>query len=472
MVFSSLVFLCIFLPVTLMLYFVVKNQAYRNGLLIITSLLFYAWGEPIWVTILIFSAMTDYFHALLVEKYRGSWQSKAALASSMILNISLLGFFKYWSFIVQNINLAFGLNLPYSNFHLPIGISFYTFQTISYVIDVYRGEVAAQKSPFKLLLFVSLFPQLVAGPILRYKDIAREIDHRTATLAGFSAGVSRFVTGLGKKVVFANTAGEISEFFLKGNVAGLPVLGAWFGIALFALQIYFDFSGYSDMAIGLGKMFGFNYKENFDYPYISRSATEFWRRWHMTLGSFFKDYVYIPLGGNRKNPVRNLFVVWFLTGLWHGASWNFIVWGLYYGLLIFVERKVLLKVFGAIPRWVSHVYFFVTMLIGWVFFYFTDLRIGLRFLGTMFGLGADKLTNAEFLIHFENNVLFFVLAIIACFPVKKLLQVWVERLTHQKRAAGLVVNGIVRPAFEFTVLLISIILLVGKTYNPFLYFRF
>ncbi len=456
----------------MLLYFLIDNKAYRNAILIVMSLFFYAWGEPVWVTILIFSAVVDYFHGLIAEKYRGSWQSKAALASSLIINLSLLGFFKYSGFVFGNINSLFNISIPISKYHLPVGISFYTFQTISYVFDVYRGEVEAQKSPFKLLLFVSLFHQLVAGPIVRYKDIAAEIEHRIITLGGFNEGIKRFIVGLGKKVIIANTAGELAEIFLEGEISGLPVLGAWFGIALFAFQIYFDFSGYSDMAIGLGKMFGFNYRENFNYPYISRSATEFWRRWHISLGSFFRDYLYIPLGGNKKHYARNIFIVWFLTGFWHGAGWNFIVWGLYFGLLIFLEKKLLAKVLEVLPGFVSHAYLIIVALTGWVFFYFTDLSRGIEFLGRMYGFGRVAITNSELHIYAMNNAVFLVIAIIACLPAAGLIRKYIVFLADKSRTAAYITQEIAPFAVNAIILASSIILLVGKTYNPFLYFRF
>lgn len=471
MVFSSLVFLCVFLPLNFILYFIIKNRTYRNWVLIITSLAFYAWGEPVWVVLLIFSTFFDYANALIVERYRGRWESKAALAASITVNLSLLVFFKYSGFLVENINYLSGMHIPFTGYALPIGISFYTFQTISYVIDVYRGDVEAQKSPFKLLLFVSLFHQLVAGPIVRYKEIAHEIDHRVTTPHMFSEGINRFVTGLGKKVLFANTAGEVADVFLKGDISGLSVLGAWFGISLFALQIYFDFSGYSDMAIGLGKMFGFTYSENFNYPYTANSATDFWRRWHISLGTFFRDYVYIPLGGNKKYQIRNLIIVWFLTGLWHGASWNFILWGMYYGVLIILEKIVLLKVLKKFPVWVSHFYLISAALIGWVFFYYTDLRAAFGFLGIMLGFSGAKIVDTYFYVYFINNIVFFILAVIGCTPVLSWIKSSLPEFEGRERA-GRAFRDNARPLINFGVMAASIIFLVGKSYNPFLYFRF
>lgn len=472
MVFSSLVFLYAFLPLNLIIYFICKNQTYRNWVLIISSLLFYAWGEPVWVSLLVISSVIDYFLGLTIEKYRQSWLSKTALLTSLTVNLSVLGFFKYFDFLIQNINYLLGMNLPLQHFGLPIGISFYTFQSISYIVDVYRGEVAAQKSFPKFLLFISLFHQLVAGPIVRYKDIADAIEQRTHSASLFNDGINRFVIGLAKKVVLANTAGEVADVFLKGDFSTLSVLGAWYGIMLFALQIYFDFSAYSDMAIGLGKMFGFTYKENFNYPYISRSATEFWRRWHISLGSFFRDYVYIPLGGNRSHHLRNLFVVWFLTGLWHGASWNFVLWGLYYGVLIAIEKTFLLRILEKLPRWIAHGYLIFAMLIGWVFFYYTDFNSIGNLLAIMFAFGSRELLNTEFIIYFSNYFFFFLFALVACTPITKLIRRGIASLTKKNIPQVFLQLQSFRPTLNFVLLILSTILLVGKSYNPFLYFRF
>lgn len=472
MVFSSLTFLFLFLPLNFLFYFASKNKTYRNWVLIIFSLLFYSWGEPVWVSLLILSATVDYFHGLIIEKNRGKWQSKAALISSLVINLSLLGLFKYLGFFVENINTLFNTNIQYTEYGLPIGISFYTFQTLSYVIDVYKGRVEAQKTYYKFLLFVSLFHQLVAGPIVRYRDITEEIEERFITLTKFSKGINRFVVGLGKKVIIANTAGEISDYFLAGNLSQLSVLGAWFGIFLFAVQIYFDFSGYSDMAIGLGKMFGFSYKENFDYPYISKSATEFWRRWHISLGSFFRDYIYIPLGGNKRYHMRNLFIVWFLTGMWHGASWNFIIWGVYYGVLIAIEKKVLLKAFSRIPKVFSHFYMIVAVLVGWVFFYFTNFKTAIEYLKIMFGFKGRSLVSLDLVLHFQNNAIFVIIAIILSTPIMKNLCLKLLKTAKISEKEKFMIPDLLNTAFNAFIMFIVISLLVGETYNPFLYFRF
>ena len=370
------------------------------------------------VSVLILSALFNYFIGVSIERNRGSGRGKGILVLAAATNLFALGFFKYFGFITENINTLLGVNIPIINIGLPIGISFYTFKSISYIVDVYRGEVKAQKSLFKFLLYVSLFHHLVAGPIVRYKDIEQDIENRALSFEYFNNGVSRFIIGLGKKVIIANQANEFSKDFLDMDYSRLPVLGAWAGILLYAIEIYFDFSGYSDMAIGLGKMYGFNYKENFNYPYIAKSATEFWRRWHISLTSFFKDYVYIPLGGNRKHHVRNMLVVWLLTGLWHGASWNFVVWGLYFFVLLVIEKFALLKIEKKIPAVVWRLYFAVVVLVGWVFFYHTDITKTFKFLGIMFGINAPGLSSPEVEIFLNNYVIFICnWHVIGCNPL-------------------------------------------------------
>jgi len=473
MVFSSLVFLFMFFPLSLAIYFLSPRIPYRNIVLIIFSLAFYAWGEPVWVTILLFSTFIDYVHGLIAEAYRGQWQSKAALASSIVINLTLLGFFKYSGFFVENLNALLGTTVSWQGYGLPIGISFYTFQTISYVYDVYRGEVKAQRSLLKLLLFVSLFHQLVAGPIVRYKDIASEIVHRSISWAGFNEGLRRFAVGLGKKVVLANSAGDVARVFMDGSLNELSVLGAWFGVTLFAFQIYFDFSGYSDMAIGLGKMIGFTYLENFNYPYIARSVADFWRRWHISLGSFFRDYLYIPLGGNRKHVLRNLFVVWFLTGLWHGASWNFVLWGLVQGVFIAAERLGLDKLLMRLPRAFSHLYLLTVVLVGWVLFYFTDLSLAFTFLRVMFALNGQPLTNLTLSIHVASNALFLLVAVVACTPQTKIVHTWLSQEKNPERLSpAFVYREVFTPLLTLALFTLSTALLIGQSYNPFLYFRF
>ncbi|CAM3384249.1 MBOAT family O-acyltransferase [Marinicrinis lubricantis] len=468
MVFSSLVFLYVFLPVLFLLYFSFKHTGYRNWILIIASFLFYAWGEPVWVSLLAVSALIAYMSGLWIDKYRGTDRSKLILALSVSINLLMLIFFKYVGFLVDTVSDLLRMDIPYNDPGLPIGISFFTFQAISYLIDVYRGDLEAKRSPVKLLLYLSLFPQLIAGPIVRYTDIEKEIDNRRVTLFGFNEGITRFLIGLGKKVIFANMVGEGATLFLDGDLGELSVMGAWLGITLFALQIYFDFSGYCDMAIGLGKMFGFTFPENFKYPYISLSASDFWRRWNLTLGSFFRDYVYIPLGGNRRFYIRNLFVVWFLTGLWHGASWNFIFWGLYFGVLIYVERMFLLRLLNKLPRIVSHAYLVLMMLLGWVLFYFTDLERAIDFFQTLFGLGTGGLYNLEAWLYIKDNLYLIAAAAIGSTPIARVAVSWLFKRTAQ----GSAVRNLVVSAFNLLILVVCTALLVGSTYNPFLYFRF
>lgn len=438
--------------------------------LILSSLIFYAWGEPLWVTLLLFSSIVDFFHGKIAEKYRGRWQAKGALASSLFINLGLLIVFKYSGMIVESFNSLTGMSMEYDGFSLPIGISFYTFQTISYVFDVYRGEVKAQKSFFKFLMFVSLFHQLVAGPIVRYKDIAYEIENRVFNKDVFAGGVQRFIVGLAKKVIFANTAGELAVTYLEGDFTRMSAAAFWLGMLLFAFQIYFDFSGYSDMAIGLGRMFGFTYKENFNYPYISKSASEFWRRWHISLGSFFRDYLYIPLGGNRKHHIRNILIVWFLTGLWHGASWNFVLWGLYYGILITVERQLSKVInFSRLPGIFGYVYMFFVTIFGWTLFYFEDLNVGISYMKGLVNYQFMWDTSVEIVL--MNNLIFIILALICTTPIPKNVGSLLISGITKVRLAG-VYNNVIYPIGLIGLFLATCILLVGQSYNPFLYFRF
>lgn len=468
MVFSGLVFLYLFLPCILLLYFLWRNTVYRNWVLIASSFFFYAWGEPVWVVLLLLSSLIGWIAATAIGKYRGNWKSKLFLILTIAQQLAVLAYFKYIGFFIENIRFITGWNIPYQEIALPIGISFYTFQIISYLVDVYRGDLKSQ-SLTKVLLYVSLFPQLVAGPIVRFTDIEHEMDNRTFSAAGFSQGINRFVIGLGKKVIFANQAGEAASLLLDGDLSELSVVSAWFGIALFALQIYFDFSGYSDMAVGLGKMFGFTYPENFNYPYVSRTAGEFWRRWNISLGSFFRDYIYIPLGGNRRRMVRNLFVVWFLTGFWHGASWNFILWGLFFGLLIWIERLFLKKLLERLPVMISHVYMAAVILLGWVLFYFVDLSRGLDFTAVLFGAASNTVFDLQTSIFIKDHLILFLAGLIASTPLWRIVT---EKLRRQSSWRGTVYVQIAVPAANALLLVIATILLAGESYNPFLYFRF
>ncbi|MBE6612280.1 MAG: MBOAT family protein [Ruminococcaceae bacterium] len=471
MVFSSLLFLFRYLPVVLILYFILPKR-FRNLLLFVVSLIFYAWGEPVYVTIMIFSTVVDYTHGLLVEKFMAQGRTRAAktvVASSMIINLSLLGFFKYTDFFLTNINAIFGTDIKLLGIALPIGISFYTFQTMSYTVDVYRGDAKAQHNIIDFGAYVALFPQLIAGPIVQYKTIADQLNNRRENIDDFASGVSRFMTGVGKKVLLANNAGVIWDAVSGGDLTTLPALTAWIGILAYSFQIYFDFSGYSDMAIGLGRMLGFHFLENFNYPYLSRSITEFWRRWHISLGSWFRDYVYIPLGGNRHGfakQIRNICVVWLLTGLWHGASWNFVLWGVYFGILLIIEKLFLLKILEKLPRAISHIYTLFLVIISWAIFAIEDMgRLG-QFIGALFGAGGSLLDEKSLYLLANNAILFIILTIAATPAPRRLAGRLMEKL-GDKPAAAILQNVVFVGIF-----IISVAYLVDATYNPFLYFRF
>ena len=469
MVFANLFFLYIFLPVNLILYYATRSYAVRNFVLVAMSFLFYAWGEPVWVLLLLASGFMVWLCSLLVERFAGTRRGKAVLILAVTISLSLLGIFKYSGFLIENINAVLPLSLPVPQFSLPIGISFYTFQMISYIVDVYRGDVKAQPSFLRFIMYVSMYFQLVAGPIVRYSDVAWEIDHRTANANDISHGITRFCIGLLKKVAVANVAGSLLVQYMDGDLTKVTVLGSWFGAVLFMLQIYYDFSGYSDMAIGLGLMFGFHFVENFNYPYIAKTSTEFWRRWHISLSSFLRDYLYIPLGGNRSHAWRNLFVVWFATGLWHGASWNFILWGAFYGVLLIVEKLGLLKVLEKIPSFFSHLYLLFITLIGWTIFYTTDLgRLG-GYLSVMFGLSGNPLTDTQLSITFLNRIFWLAAAILFCMPVTQWVKGRLQRLQGEG-AQALVCVG--TALMNLTLLFVCTSMLVGDSYNPFLYFRF
>ena len=450
-------------------YFFFRNTTYRNWVIILFSFAFYSWGEPVWIILLICVSLLGFVFGLVVDKFGRTWQGKTLLIAGISMNIGILGFFKYAGFFVDNLNQLFHLHISRPNIGLPIGISFFTFESICYITDVYRGVLKATKSPTQMLLYSSFFPHLIAGPIIRFVDIQPQMENRKFTPSAFSEGITRFVIGLGKKVIIANQIGESVSILLNGGAGPTSILAAWFGISMFALQIYFDFSGYTDMAIGLGKMFGFTLKENFNYPYIAKSATDFWRRWNMSLGSFFRDYVYIPLGGNRRHLVRNLFVVWFLTGFWHGASWNFALWGLYFGLLILLEKLFLSKLFAAMPGWISHVYLTFAMLIGWVFFYFTDLHQALQTLQVLFGFGSGPLYTTDLGLYFRQNAILYMIGVVGSTPLAKWL---ISQLTKRPLRSKIRWEDVMVPVYNFAVLTVSTILLVGSTYNPFIYFRF
>lgn len=463
MVFSSIVFLSAFLPVFLLIFYLCPGLKLKNFVLLAFSLLFYAWGEPFWVLVLLFSVGVDYINGLIIGKHFGKPKAKIALVASLVINLGILAVFKYAGFFVGNINYLLGTSLPEPQFSLPLGISFYTFQSLSYVFDAYKGDVKAQKSYAKVLTYVTMFPQLVAGPIVRYKDIEDALADREITINGIGQGALRFSVGLGKKVLLANGAGSVVRLLLSENFNSLSVFGAWLGIIMFAFQIYFDFSGYSDMAIGLGQMIGFKYKENFNYPYMADSVTSFWRRWHISLSSFFRDYVYIPLGGNRRFQYRNIIAVWLLTGLWHGASWNFVLWGAYYGLFLILEKRFLGKLLQKLPKLLSHAYSLVIMLFGWMLFYFTDINQLVAFLKKIFGIGAP-LTDFVSRSAFSANIFLLIALAAASTDYPKRFADWLSGKLKWLNYAY--------PVISSALIFICFILLLGQTYNPFLYFRF
>jgi len=472
MVFSSLNFIYVFLPLSLLLYYLSPSVKIKNIVLTVLSLLFYSWGEPVWVSLLIISSVTDFVVAQLIDKYRGTKYAKLILIVSLVTNIGLLVVFKYSGLLVTSINAITPLNLPVPEIALPIGISFYTFQTLSYSIDVYKNKVEVNRSFIDFLLFVSIFPPLIAGPILRYSDMAPQLTHREYNLERFKHGITRFVIGLSKKVIIANHAGEIAGQFLNFNNNPSSTLSVWYGMIMFTIQIYFDFSGYSDMAIGIGKMFGFEYKENFNYPYISESITDFWRRWHMSLGNFFRDYVYIPLGGNRRMQIRNIAVVWLLTGIWHGASWNFALWGIFYGIILIAEKLWLLKIFRKIPKIapvISRIYTLFTVIVGWCLFYFTDFGELLTALKYMF---IPAFNSQDFILSqsVRNNIIFILIAAAASTPLFKKTLEYIESKYKEKIPDA--INLIVNLSFNGAFIYICTALLTSQAYNPFLYFRF
>lgn len=464
MVFSSMVFLCIFLPVVFLLHLLLPGIRAKNGMLLLASLAFYAYGEPVYVILMIASAFVNYLSALLIGKNPAG--KKAVMAVNVILNLGVLVLFKYTGFLAESVNTILGTAIPVPSIRLPIGISFFTFQAMSYVIDVYRGVTGAQKNFGKVLLYISFFPQLIAGPIVKYHDIAQEIENRTQTVDGVTDGIRRFVVGLSKKVLISNTVGLVADTLFAADVSGLNAAAAWIGAVSYMLQIYFDFSGYSDMAIGLGEMFGFHFKENFNYPYISGSIREFWRRWHMSLSGWFQEYLYIPLGGSRKGKIRtviNKFIVFLCTGIWHGANVTFLFWGLYHGCFLMLEEIVpaIREQGGKVKSFFQHVYTLLVVLIGFVFFRADSMYQGAAWIKTMFtGFGSN--TAAMSLALEQLTPLYLVTAavgIVACCPVKMLVKK--GRAYEAVTAAG-----------SLALLLLCMLSLASGTYNPFIYFRF
>ncbi len=469
MVFSSIIFLYYFLPITILIYYITPKCG-KNLVFLLASLFFYAWGEPVYVFLMLFSILINYFIGLGLTSV--NVHRKKVLVIGCIFNLALIGVFKYTGFTLTNLSYVLSINLPIPEIALPLGISFFTFQAMSYLFDVYRNEAKPQKSPWALALYITAFPQLVAGPIVRYTSIMEQIHGRKHTLDGMAEGVKRFTIGLAKKVLLANPLGQMVDSIFVFQGADLSFTTAWIGAIAYALQIYFDFSGYSDMAIGLGKMFGFRFEENFRYPYISTSISEFWRRWHISLGSWFRDYVYIPLGGNRQGTmqmVRNLFIVWFLTGLWHGASWVFVIWGLYYGCFIMVE-KLLQEKIRRIPKVVMRLYTVLVIIIGWVFFRSDSLSGAISYLSAMFGLGPGAFCDSVARLYLHDQGILFVVAIIGCTPY---VAQWFQRAFGQERKLGYQLVQTVTMAMGVCVLLyVCTICLVNSVYNPFIYFRF
>ncbi len=469
MIFSSLPFMYFFLPALLIAFFIPKKNSTRRAALILFSLLFYAWGEPLYVFLMIFTVAFNYLFGLLISSYgKDDTKRKMWLIAAVAVNLGILSFYKYTGFAADTINSLFRVSIPSPELTMPIGISFFTFQAMSYVVDVYRGDTEVQRSFGRLLLYVSLFPQLIAGPIVRYKDIADELDDMRVRPYDLNDGIFRFSVGLAKKILIAdNCAAAVSSLY---GTSEITLLGRWMGALFFALQIYYDFSGYSDMAIGLGRMFGFKFLENFDHPYASSNATEFWRRWHMSLGTFFRDYVYIPLGGNRKRHIRNILVVWLLTGLWHGASWNFVLWGLFYGILLIFEKKFFLSFLEKLPKTISliisRIYFIFITGFGFALFYFeTDT---FKSLGYLFGIGVSSASSLFTVSIIFENLILLAAGILFSYPVVPLLR----RAIEKRFGVSYVVRRYYTSFISILLISVSTVRMVGDTYSPFLYWNF
>lgn len=468
MLFSSVIFLFTFLPIVLILYYIVP-RAFKNLVILIGSLIFYAWGEPVYIFLMIFSILLNYICGLdIARNLDNKKNATRSLIFNVAANIAILGFFKYEGFLLGSLNAVLPFDIPYRELPLPIGISFYTFQTLSYIIDVYRGKAKVQKNLLDFAIYVTMFPQLIAGPIVQYIDIDRQLHVRKETLDKFGEGVLFFIRGLTKKVLLANTIGMVFNDVTALGAGQTSVLSAWLGCAAYTFQIYFDFSGYSDMAVGLGKMFGFEFRRNFFYPYTSKSVTEFWRRWHISLGTWFREYVYIPLGGNRVSTgkhVRNILVVWMLTGLWHGAAWNFVVWGLYYGVLLLIEKYALSKVLDKIPAVFSHIYCLICVMVGWVFFFSPTLGSAIDYLKLMIGIGGNGLADRQGLYILVTNGLMWIILILSSTPVVHRIY---DKVIYGRKRIKIAANCIV----YLILFLLCIAYLVTESYNPFLYFRF
>ena len=468
MVFSSLIFIFIFLPLVLVSYYIAPRRL-RNTVILLASLLFYAWGEPTYIILIIISILINYLGALLIRVHiKNKDKSKFIFITLLLIDISILFFFKYYGFAIECLGSIIGLDLKVKSISLPLGISFYTFQQISYIADIYMQKVKPERNLIDFATYITMFPQLIAGPIVKYDDIHKQLANRKESINKFGEGVQRFIIGLGKKVILANNIGVISTQVKEVNLNDLSIVLSWIGIIAFTLQIYFDFSGYSDMAIGLAKMFGFDFLENFDYPYISKSITVFWRRWHMSLGGWFREYIYIPLGGNKKGTliqVRNLFIVWFTTGLWHGASTNFVVWGLYFGVILFIEKIYLKDLLKKIPSIFSHIYTLIIVMIGWVIFDMNTLTDSGHYIKIMFGFGNNIFIDnlAKYIL--TNN---FIILLIGLICSTKLIKIYMNKIKSTFRENDVFLIT----AINLLILIISTAYLLGASYNPFLYFRF
>ncbi len=471
MVFSSIPFLFFFLPLCLILYYAVPFSL-KNGILLIFSLLFYAWGEPVYILLMLFATAVDYTNGLLMERFGNTMIKRTFfLCCSVIVNLSVLAFFKYADFLIININSLLGTDIAPLGLGLPVGISFFTFQTMSYIIDLYRGEVTTEHNYFTYLTYVSMFPQLVAGPIVRFSDINAELHRRTLNRAEIETGLLRFMQGLFKKVLIANQVGALWEELRIIEASQISVTTAWLGALCFTLQLYFDFSAYSDMAIGMGWMLGFHFNENFKYPLSSVSVTDFWRRWHISLSTWFRDYVYIPLGGNRKGvakQLRNMAIVWFLTGLWHGAAWNFVLWGMYYGILLALEKFVWGKWLEKLPGFLRHLYAILIVVFGFVIFTFDDMNALQSYLSSMFALAGNPLFGTEVLWYLGNYGVVLLVACILAFPVYP----WLRKKVSGLNVTGRLTVSVVSMVCYLALFLLATAYLVNDTYNPFLYFRF
>ena len=469
MLFSSITFLFLFLPVVLAVYYLVPWKV-KNIALLIASLFFYAWGEPVYVVLMVLSILLNYFCAWdIKENENEPVKAKFNVVFAVAVNLFILGFFKYYGFLLDTINAVFSTEIAYRELPLPVGISFYTFQAISYIVDIYRGKAQPQKNILYFALYISMFPQLIAGPIVRYEDIEAQLKHRRLSLQRLGQGAMYFIIGLAKKTVIANSVGAVFEQISEMPAGSLSVLTAWLGAFSYAFQIYFDFSGYSYMAVGLGKMFGFEFKKNFDYPYISKSVTEFWRRWHISLSTWFREYVYIPLGGNRCSVSRNIFnlmVVWVLTGMWHGAAWNFIAWGVYYGVILVMEKYVWGASLDMLPNPMRHIYTGIMVLVGWVLFFSPSLGYALRYLGAMIGGGTGIVDNQGAFLLFGHWLL-YLLAVLGSSSLGMRLVNAVPRMARSARA-----QAAVSVVIYMGIFVISVAFLVTDTFNPFLYFRF